>query len=340
MLRTGIVAACAVLSIGMSCSRKRAPSKPRADGGQTAPLFRLTPVAPEENGKLLADEMRTYTEILAHHVVFHDQSSVPLRTEWLRARLYPARPNVIPSLDDPSSFRVEIYDGTLQISTQTLSRQLNARLSRNSKFTKVRVSSLGPNKIQINATLHKGLSLPLQLVGNIGTTPDGRLRIQLTSWRVLKLPLKGLMKAIKLDASDLVHLPESQGMEVRGNTVYIRPEDLLPPPKKMGLVTGVYFNQAGDLVEQYGKDRSDAPVAGTWPGGRWHNYLRLEGGSIHFGKLTMTNADMILIDTSPGDWYDFDLAHYREQIVKGSMFMTPDGGLRVFTPDSTKIGRP
>ncbi len=60
--------------------------------------------------------------------------------------------------------------------------------------------------------------------------------------------------------------------------------------------------------------------------------MRLSGGTIRFGKLTMDNTDLVLIDASRGEWFDFDLSRYQDQMVKGQMHMTPRGGLQVFLP--------
>ena len=47
------------------------------------------------------------------------------------------------------------------------------------------------------------------------------------------------------------------------------------------------------------------------------NYVYFAGGTIRFGKLTMADADLQLIDTDPRDPFDFFPAEYQRQLVAG-----------------------
>lgn len=57
------------------------------------------------------------------------------------------------------------------------------------------------------------------------------------------------------------------------------------------------------------------------------------GGSIRFGELTMSDADLKLIDLDPRDPFDFYPARYNEQLVAGYSKNTPDHALRTYMPD-------
>ncbi|MDP9159841.1 MAG: hypothetical protein M3O09_06375 [Acidobacteriota bacterium] len=59
---------------------------------------------------------------------------------------------------------------------------------------------------------------------------------------------------------------------------------------------------------------------------------RLNNGSIDFGKLTMHQGDLIMVDLSNDAWFDLDLNNYQDQMVNGYTRMTPEGGLQVFMP--------
>ena len=65
--------------------------------------------------------------------------------------------------------------------------------------------------------------------------------------------------------------------------------------------------------------------------------MSYQGNQLRFGKLTMSGADMILIDMDPGDPFDFYLDHYKEQLVPGYTKITPDFGLRVYMKDFNKL---
>jgi hypothetical protein len=60
---------------------------------------------------------------------------------------------------------------------------------------------------------------------------------------------------------------------------------------------------------------------------------------MRFGKLTMHDADLVMIDMDPRDPFDFFLDHYQEQLVAGYTKSTPEYGLRVYTRDYNKLGK-
>ena len=67
------------------------------------------------------------------------------------------------------------------------------------------------------------------------------------------------------------------------------------------------------------------------------NYMAYRGAQLRFGKLTMSDTDMILIDMDPKDPFDFYLDHYRDQLAAGYTKITPEFGLRVFMRDFNKL---
>ena len=58
-----------------------------------------------------------------------------------------------------------------------------------------------------------------------------------------------------------------------------------------------------------------------------------------FGKLTMSDADMQLIDADPSNPFDFFPAHYDKQLIAGYSRNTPRKGLQVFMPDYARVAR-
>jgi hypothetical protein len=58
---------------------------------------------------------------------------------------------------------------------------------------------------------------------------------------------------------------------------------------------------------------------------------------VQFGKLTMRDADLELLDSAPSDPFDFSIDHYNEQLVAGYSKMTQSGGLCVHMPDYDKL---
>jgi hypothetical protein len=67
------------------------------------------------------------------------------------------------------------------------------------------------------------------------------------------------------------------------------------------------------------------------------NYIYHRGGILRFGKLTMTDADLEIIDENPKTPFDFSLDGYNRQLVAGYSRNTPSHGLIVLMPDYEQI---
>jgi len=87
-------------------------------------------------------------------------------------------------------------------------------------------------------------------------------------------------------------------------------------------------------VQTFG-EKKNADSGEKQPG----NYMAYRGAQLTFGKLTMKDTDMILIDMDPKDPFDFYLDHYKDQLVAGYTKITPAFGLRVFMRDFHKLRR-
>jgi hypothetical protein len=67
------------------------------------------------------------------------------------------------------------------------------------------------------------------------------------------------------------------------------------------------------------------------------NYMRFTGGTLRFGRLTMTDAFLEIDDNDPGDPFAFSLERYNEQLVAGYSQTTVEQGLVVHMPDLGKL---
>ena len=65
--------------------------------------------------------------------------------------------------------------------------------------------------------------------------------------------------------------------------------------------------------------------------------MAYRGAQVRFGKITMSDTDLVLIDMDPQDPFDFSLGQYKEQLVAGYTKTTPNFGLRVFMRDFNKV---
>jgi hypothetical protein len=323
LLLIGILISCQ--SSPISQSSGIAPAKmTTADASDKVAIASAAPSA--------SNQVAGGTEVLMHNVVLSEGTSLKLGVRWLRGWVRPTRSGIVPSFDDPKSFRLDINTGVVHVSLNDVAATLNSGLLDGSPLSNI---SLVPNgkQVKVNGTLHKVIPLPFEMIGDLAAAPDGRIVMHVAKLRVLKIPLKGILKAFDLKAGDLVGPKGAKGVEVSGNDIYFDPEQILPDPPKRGKLTDVHLKNA-DIVEVYGPARPEAKSVREW-----RNFIRLRGGNLDFGKLTMHNVDLVMIDISNDPWFKFDLAHYQEQIVNGYSRMTPQAGLQIFMPDIDKIPR-
>jgi hypothetical protein len=108
---------------------------------------------------------------------------------WLRGQMARAHRNVNPSFDDPESFFLDIKSGILRANIGDLANFLNSAAAK-SPLTNITLSGDG-DQIKLHGTLHKVVSLPIELIGTISALPDNRVQVRITKLNLLKIPFKG-----------------------------------------------------------------------------------------------------------------------------------------------------
>src|SRR4051812_34427037 len=113
----GIVIALTLMLLACSSKQDRAGERGSTSSIGRQPQTAKKPPPAMVNQRLAVTEQPagSYSALVVRHVVFHESTGLDLRTQWLRGRLYPAKAGVIPSLDDPNSFQVEIDEGRTDI---------------------------------------------------------------------------------------------------------------------------------------------------------------------------------------------------------------------------------
>jgi hypothetical protein len=272
------------------------------------------------------------TTVYAHNLMLRKGPNFRIYVRWLRGQMIRTHPNVNPSFDDPESFLLDVKTGVIRANIGDISNFLNASAVAHSPVKDITLSGDG-TQVKLRGTLHKIISLPVELIGTIAAVPDNRIQMHVTKLSVLKIPLKGLLGGFHIDISDLFHAHGIPGIQVSGSDIFFDTQKLLPPPHIRGHLTSVSVVNP-DLEEIYGNAK-DAVTHDE----QWRNFLQLSDGTIDFGRLTMQPVDLIMIDISNDAWFDLDLAHYQEQLVNGYTRMTPQAGLQIFMPDLDELRR-
>ena len=266
------------------------------------------------------------TSVYAHNLMLRKGPDFRIYVRWLRGNLVRTRQNVNPTFDDPESFRLDVKTGVIRANIGDIGNFLNSGAVANSPLRDITLLA-EDDHIKLKGTLHKLISMPVELLGSVNATPDNRIQVKVTKLSVLKVPLKGLLGGLNISVSDLFHPKGIPGIEVSGNDIFFDTLKLLPPPHIHGQLTKVRV-VSPDIEEVYG--HAEEAVARVE---QWRNFLRLNDGTIDFGKLTMHHVDITMVDLSNDAWFDLDLNNYQTQLVNGYTRMTPEAGLQIFMPD-------
>ncbi len=266
------------------------------------------------------------------NVNIHLDPDLILHIHHLSGQFLPTRKGQPPAFDDKLSYIVAIDSAEVGVSVASMSHALNTYVfgAPDAPLKKLTLSIQG-NQIKQTGTLNKGVGIPFEMTGTMSATADGKIRIHPSEVKAVHLPVKGVMKLLHLDMAKLVNTRKTKGVSVDGNDIILDPAQMLPPPVMRGRITSVSI-QGDEIMQTFGTARK-LPAAKVTGG----NYMWYRGGVLQFGKLTMHDTDMRLIDEDPTDAFDFFPDHYKDQLVAGYSKTTATGGLLVYMPDYEKI---
>ena len=272
-------------------------------------------------------------EVEMNNVNLRVTSDITLHVTHLRGRFVPVGRAEIPYLDDKDSYLVAIDSGEIAIDMVSLNALMNRTLEKGgANVERVRISTEDGKTLRQKGVLDKGIKVPFDLKGTVDVTPDGRIRVHAASMRSLGIPMKPLMKVFGIEMDDMVKVNPSYGVMVENDDLILDPEKLVPPPRIRGKVTAVRVTDDA-LVQTFGSGerRRLSPPAVS------RNHIYWRGGALRFGKLTMADTDLELIDEDPSDPFDFSVDHWNDQLVAGYSKNTKDRGLKTHIPDYSDL---
>lgn len=261
---------------------------------------------------------------------------VILKIRSLRGALLRTAESRPPVFDIRDSFVIRIDAGEIAMSAASLTALMNNYVFayRKSPIKDLEITTDEKGRLEQEGVLDKKVDIPFKVKAVVMPTPDGRIRVHATSIKAAGLPVKGLMGLLGIEMDDMVKIQSGRGIMVDDNDFILDPQWMLPPPRIRGDVRSVRI-EGDDVVQVFG--------AGTDTGRRlspyaqYPNYMYFRGGNLRFGKLTMADADLALIDQDPKDPFDFNLDRYNVQLVAGYSKNTPSKGLKTFMPDANDL---
>ena len=262
------------------------------------------------------------------NVRLHVAADAVVEVKWLTGRLRSRSANP-PVFDDQNSYTMEVDDGEMSIDSQSLTALVNRAFDyQGSALSNLGVTFEDGHLVQ-RGTLKKGITVPFSIISNIGVTADGLLSVHPIKIKTAGVPSTKLMGLFGLDLADMLKSRPERGINFRDNDLFLDAPRMLPAPETKGRLANAFL-RGNRLVQVFGRG---AGAAARTTG----NYIWFRGGSIRFGRLTMTDADLKLIDMDPRHPFDFYSARYNEQLVAGYSKNTPTHALRTYMPDFSAL---
>jgi hypothetical protein len=292
-------------------------------------LLLLVAGAPAESATPRRSAASRGTEVEIVNVDLHVTTDITLHVHSLRGRFRPTRPGGVPSLDDTTSYAVEVDAGEVALDEASLNALLNEHVfvGHDAPVKDLQVT-IEDGMVKQKGKLDKAIDIPFKTKGTVDVTPDGKIRVHARSIKGFGLPVKGLLKALGIEMDDVIKTEGMHGVTVDENDFIIDPGQALPPPRLVGKITSVRI-EGDQIVQTFGSGK----IVPLTPRAASANHIYWHGGSLRFGKLTMRDTDLELIDQDPKDPFDFSVARYNDMLVAGYSKNLARLGLRTYLPD-------
>jgi hypothetical protein len=284
--------------------------------------------------KPTAEKSEGAVQAQMRNVVFRFTDDVAVHIKTMNGALLPAGGKDFPVFDDKSSFVLRMDAAEVTITPQDLGNVLNSYVFARPGAPLAGISvSIDKDHLKLKGRLREKGQIPFETQGSLSLTPEGKVRLHTEKVKALGVPVKGLMDTLGIDIGDLIKSGKVPGVEAQENDLILDLSTVLPPPHIQGKVVSIRIE--GDyIVLVFGDSGNKTAKLQN------RNYMAFKGNKLRFGKLTMDDADVTLLDMDPQDPMVFFLDHYREQLAAGYTKISSNFALRVYIPDFDKLKKP
>ena len=273
------------------------------------------------------------------HVNMHFEPGIVLAIARLRGTVLSARKDSPPNLSDKASMIMNVESGDIAMDTNSLATLLNRHVFgyAGSPLRQLHVSIDGNEMVQ-TGSLRKGVWLPFRIRATVALTVTGEIRVHPTSISVAGVGVKALSRWLG-GLSKLITLEPGHGARLDGDDFVLNPTEMLPPPAIRGRLTAIKL-EPGGMRQRFGATEAARVPLVHRSGSVAKNFMYFHGGTLRFGKLTMSGTDLEIVDADPSNAFDYALDRYLEHLVQGHSNTTPVDGLIVVMPDVQKLKAP
>jgi hypothetical protein len=282
---------------------------------------------PAVTSDVSADTADTVTRVSMRNVNFFIMPNAALRIRALHGSMRAVHGGPVP-FDDKNGFVIRLDYAEIGLNGNDITTLMNnyifAYPGAPLKHLKVRTS--GAQIVQ-TGVMHKILDIPFEITADVSVTPAGLIKLHPVKTRILGVNGNDLMRAFHLSLEKILDLSKAKGVTVKGNDLFLDPVRILPPPAIEGHATAIRVD-GDELVQTFGTIDAAAPLPP--PDTAAGAYMFYKGGTLHFGKLLMLDAEMQIVDLHPSGFFSFSLDRYKDQLVAGYSQTLPDLGLEVY----------
>ena len=270
----------------------------------------------------------------AQNCLFHVMDGVVLTVPRLDGWMVPRQGETV-SLDSKKSFILEIISGETYLKAEDLTALLNEYLLPHAKtpIKNIAITFAG-SEVMVKGDLQKGIGIPFEGKGTVSLADDTDIRVHFTALKVAGILKKGLLDALGIKLSSVAQPKKQNRFYIDGDDIILPITALFPPPRIAGKLTAVRI-EGDSLVQVFGPLNATIPPPPT-PA---KNFIYFKGGRLSYGKMTMKDVDLELVDTNPSNAFDFSLDHYAEQLQAGYSKSLPSRGLLIYMPDYGTIAK-
>jgi hypothetical protein len=358
----------AVLILSLAACNKSQPAAPRdSSSAPHAELQQDQTTGAGSAKQSASDHGAVKAEF--RNVMFHLTPDAAAHLESVSGELRPVGKYDMPVFDDKTSFEIHVSNGTVSITPDALATIMNEHVFARSGSPMKDISiKIKEDRLVIKGKLHSKGDLLFETGGELTVNADGRLRLHSEKVKALHVPVTKVMSLIGIELTNVINTSKIPGMESDKNDLIFDLGDLLPPPHIRGKITAarlgrnlitVIYGDGNDSSASVDPRSSGKIAASKFSDGKAAvsdlalptgaksgeqreasvsgNYMLFRGNRVKFGKLTMENTDLTVIDLDAKDPLDWDQDWYKAQLVAGYSKITDQFGLRTYVKDLAKL---
>jgi hypothetical protein len=317
------LAAAAVAALGLTRnSSDRIPTSDTSSGRFAGPSANTAALS-----RATSDSADTVTQVSMRKVNFYIMPGAALRIRSLRGQMRSLKGGPV-TFDDKNAFVIHLDYAEIGLNGNDITVLMNSYIFAypGAPLKHLRVHTSGSQVVQ-SGVMHKIVDIPFEIRADVTVTPEGLIKLHPVKTRIFGVNGNDLMRAFHLTLQKILDLSKAKGVTVKGNDLFLDPVRILPPPAIEGHATAIRVD-GDELVQTFGTVDALPPLAP--PDTSFGAYMFYKGGTLHFGKLLMLDAQMQIVDLRPSDFFSFSLDRYKEQLVAGYSRTLPDLGLQVY----------